>query len=763
MISYLRGLRTLHLQHNLLTQLPETLVNCRHLSEIDLTHNQMTMLPRGLGTLKELRVLKLGDNLLEQVPHEIGDITSLRVLDLHGNHLWYLPFSAQNLHHLVRLDLSNNLFDQIPLVVTKMPWLHALNMAKNRLAALPPDFDQLRALQELNLSENQFVAMGMMVAKLRNLKYLSLAHNRLKFLPKQMTSLQNLRVLHLQGNALESLPDDFPHLRYLNVARNSLVQFSVLHMAHLAALDACSNKLLTVPHGLYRLYQLRILRLAHNNISELAEDICQLKKLQTLDISDNNLCSLPASLHMMSKLTSFNVHGNENISRPQLLAASGFITHGIKSLHGKTTSLNKKQKSKDKNRLMRKSFSMPSLHKPMLSDQNIAYATLTDKSAGLPSTNGYNRSGVTPQAAWLQQRAPWVKDMTLHTAPSIFYPLDTTDFDTAEMQTNLSAESLDSDSTSSTFHIPFSKQSFTSKLTDLAREACLCSDDENDNPRQSKDPLSGPQHATIPRTQKKKSLRDLFCMTTNQNADTEAPSAAQSHANNMAENALPLTSKHPISEGEGCHDIFYQPSKSEMNYISTYMSAGNSLKATQETGQTFNISLQSQQSQAPVKHNKMINNASQLYGQTRQHPEDGSTEQPLTMQMWTQTQPFTGSVQSTSTQTQLVLDSIQSPVKENIQNHSAMSPSHPAAGHQGNFIMRKRHPPPLSPLSPSSQPNWSATSGIQSSSETTPYPSSGKFRQGMRSYFILNLEQHMFLYISVTLQFIELCEISVIF
>ena len=67
MISYLRGIRTLHLQNNQLTSLPPTLVNCRHLSELDLTQNQLSSLPKGLGALKALRVLKIGKNQLEQV------------------------------------------------------------------------------------------------------------------------------------------------------------------------------------------------------------------------------------------------------------------------------------------------------------------------------------------------------------------------------------------------------------------------------------------------------------------------------------------------------------------------------------------------------------------------------------------------------------------------------------------------------------------------------------------------------------------------
>ncbi|XP_070209742.1 uncharacterized protein [Littorina saxatilis] len=473
MVSYLRGIRTLHLQHNLLTALPPTLVNCRHLSELDLSDNRLTSLPKGLQGLKALRVLKLANNQLEQIPHELGSLSNLRVLDLHGNRLWYLPFSLQHLYHLLRLDLSDNLLDQIPLVVTKLTWLRALDVCRNRLATLPPDFDQLRELRELNLSENRFVTVGVMATKLRQLKYLSVAHNRLQFLPDQIAALKNLRVLHLQDNSLESLPDDFPHLKYLNMAHNKLACFSVLRMTDLAALDASHNKLETLPRGVYRLKNLKRLNLAQNLITEVPEDIGWLRKLQSLDLSENDLRSLPAALHFMEKLTSFNVRGNHKISRVTLPHHKQQAEATVKENQARPSTRaadTKSVKSKlGQNNKLRQYASMPSLHHPPSSKKEATHDLLSKS----------RTSSVWPQAdasqhdrTWLdnflyyrpqpsRRRASWDANMTLRTARSVPYPLDDR-YETGEIRASFSAESVSSQEKRYHYQDPMSVMSFAS-------------------------------------------------------------------------------------------------------------------------------------------------------------------------------------------------------------------------------------------------------------------------------------------------------------
>jgi hypothetical protein len=102
---------TLHLSHNQLTELPESIGKLTKLVKLHLSDNQLTTLPNTITNLINLRYLDLNDNQLTTVPNSIGNLTKLTELYLQNNQLTTLPESIGNLTNLSRIYLNNDMLE----------------------------------------------------------------------------------------------------------------------------------------------------------------------------------------------------------------------------------------------------------------------------------------------------------------------------------------------------------------------------------------------------------------------------------------------------------------------------------------------------------------------------------------------------------------------------------------------------------------------------------------------------------------------------
>ncbi|XP_072312398.1 leucine-rich repeat-containing protein 20 [Eucyclogobius newberryi] len=91
--SIFTQLRELDLHGNVLTKLPDAVVQLEHLSSIDLSGNRFSQFPEKLTELKELERISLEGNTITDFPAErLFSMPSLKVLDLRAN-----PVSAETL------------------------------------------------------------------------------------------------------------------------------------------------------------------------------------------------------------------------------------------------------------------------------------------------------------------------------------------------------------------------------------------------------------------------------------------------------------------------------------------------------------------------------------------------------------------------------------------------------------------------------------------------------------------------------------------
>jgi internalin A len=127
--------------------------------------------------------------------------------------------------------------------------------------------------------------------------------------------------LNLSSIGLASLPsDDVAHyaaLRTLDLGSNRLVAApnGVALLPALETLSLRNNDLQRLPAAWLRLVgercaRLRVLVLAHNELSTLPDEIACLGALCKLNLADNALSSLPAALARLTTLQHCNVSGN---------------------------------------------------------------------------------------------------------------------------------------------------------------------------------------------------------------------------------------------------------------------------------------------------------------------------------------------------------------------------------------------------------------------------------------------------------------------
>ena len=103
-----RQLRELTLDRNKLDSLPPWFGELTTLEHLSIRSNVLTNIPECLLQLDSLRVLDLSDNMIEGIPEDIDALAALERLILWSNVVGHFPPSLSQLEHLIELDLLNN-------------------------------------------------------------------------------------------------------------------------------------------------------------------------------------------------------------------------------------------------------------------------------------------------------------------------------------------------------------------------------------------------------------------------------------------------------------------------------------------------------------------------------------------------------------------------------------------------------------------------------------------------------------------------------
>lgn len=88
--------RTLRLDNNKLSGLPEGLLNLTSLTHLSLRHNNFSNLPNRFGDLHRLEKLDLGENMLKTLPPTMVHLHNERDVFIHLSPEWYSCFDSSS-------------------------------------------------------------------------------------------------------------------------------------------------------------------------------------------------------------------------------------------------------------------------------------------------------------------------------------------------------------------------------------------------------------------------------------------------------------------------------------------------------------------------------------------------------------------------------------------------------------------------------------------------------------------------------------------
>ncbi|KAF8028447.1 hypothetical protein BT93_E1148 [Corymbia citriodora subsp. variegata] len=213
-----------------------------------------------------------------EIPISIGNLSLLNELTAWSCHVsGSLPSSMGNLSHLTKLSLdSNNLQGQIPVSFANLTQLSMLSLSSNNLSG-----DTLE-----------------WVVNLTKLNYLDISDNRLSGgLPSSFENLKQLLTLRLSHNELHG---DIPSTLW-NLKDLEYLDMDSLNLN--GTLDA---------NGLFKLKNLEVLQLSHNNISFAKTFInATSSKLASLHLDSCNLTEFPQFIDYLSELVVLELQHNK--------------------------------------------------------------------------------------------------------------------------------------------------------------------------------------------------------------------------------------------------------------------------------------------------------------------------------------------------------------------------------------------------------------------------------------------------------------------
>jgi Leucine-rich repeat (LRR) protein len=355
-ISLLRRLEWLWVDHNALHTLPSAICTLENLHFLDVSSNALSKFPPSIRCLQKLHTLRASGNFLCSVPDEMCELGALRELVLTSNKLRSLPQRLSNCAELRVLLLDNNeLSGPCPTVISSLAKLHKLAFNNNKITSLPNDIGHcLKELRVLEAHSNSIQSLPTSLGNVDTLSVLLLHRNRIgPRIPEYVFSPGlGLEYLTLHCNLLEELPTDvfeLPRLASLSVHSNRLKRFPNSlsqamslqeldahsnHLTHrgfpsllprsLTSLSLYANKLTEIPKACIQIpfcvrdtgsdtdkhHTLEVLRLQRNVIHKIPNNIGDVKSLRCLNLARNKISEVPTSIGDMPVLTELFLEGN---------------------------------------------------------------------------------------------------------------------------------------------------------------------------------------------------------------------------------------------------------------------------------------------------------------------------------------------------------------------------------------------------------------------------------------------------------------------
>lgn len=287
--AWLKQLKSLTMEGNDFTEMPESIFRLPDLEYLDLSSNKLRELPvNTVYGCTKLKKLKLKYNSLASLPKQLLSLTRLQYIDASANKISKIPEKGwQNLKELTYVNFSTNYIPVFPDGLQQITSLETLELADNNISIIPDLKGEAYRVKRLNISSNELTLLPEHIGKYTSLEYLNAAGNMLTDLPASLGNCKKLIELDLHSESRKTSYDmDKPMNERFGITEKN---------------DVRLNSIKTLPEGLKdaaKLYQLNLSGNKGINSASVFKVILGTPRADFfVNLNGDNIQVIPASKH----------------------------------------------------------------------------------------------------------------------------------------------------------------------------------------------------------------------------------------------------------------------------------------------------------------------------------------------------------------------------------------------------------------------------------------------------------------------------------
>ncbi len=346
---FVRGLKTLNLEHNKILSFPDSFSRLSALTILDISYNGTVHLPNSMSSLSSLNTLKMRDCRCVALPAGLGLCKNLMRINCSGFDTMSPPSEVRRKHAQMSARYLRGVFNArftnlLDWSATEIMTLRSLPIALSKNEYLPSN------ILTLLLSNNGLTELtSVVISSCTRVKHIDVSNNFISELPLCLGDLTFLESFNATSNCLSRMPhtlgqvssltsliidenlhindppprvsDNVSFLRRLSQfiltktldLRDLNLQKIPISIAvfsdSITDLDLSVNQISVIPASFALLTNIISLNLSFNVIHTLNVGI-SLPTLEHLNLSNNKLCYLPAELCLCSSLKCLNLKDN---------------------------------------------------------------------------------------------------------------------------------------------------------------------------------------------------------------------------------------------------------------------------------------------------------------------------------------------------------------------------------------------------------------------------------------------------------------------
>ena len=261
----------------------------------DSSNNRSARWTNGNGRITRLKIMRE-----KHVPSSVFKLRALQRLEVH--HTCFEPCDQQTIpaniqclaSSLTELEINDIKLTRLPWQIGLLTNLKTLKLSHTGLTSLPDTIGHLSSLNMLYLSNNHLEGLPENIRALIKLTYIGLSNNRPLRSIQALNGLPYLGTIDAKNCSIEEIPHNLLHLTRLYLSQNNLTHLTYIgHLGHGTKTPKSfyfeQNRIEHFPSGLDRIPNLQRLKLDHNNLTLLSEDLYKIPSLIYLNIAFNRI------------------------------------------------------------------------------------------------------------------------------------------------------------------------------------------------------------------------------------------------------------------------------------------------------------------------------------------------------------------------------------------------------------------------------------------------------------------------------------------